>query len=255
MLAGTLLGMLLASVNQTLAATALPAIVGELGGIEHYSWVFSAYVLAATLTIPLYGKLSDLYGRRPLFLAAIFLFSAGSVSPGSRRPSRCSSSGGRSRVSGQAGSSRSGLLSSATSSRRASAGNGRRSTATVFAFSAVGGPMIGGWIADNASWRLAFFVSLPLAALALTVVWFGFGAWGSRQRAADRLRRRCAPHARRRSRAGGRCLRRRRLRVELARDPRAARLHRQLLLAAFLPGNDAPRSRWFRSSSSATCYR
>ena len=70
-LAGTLLGMLLASINQTLAATALPMIVGELGGLAQYSWVFSAYVLGATLTIPLYGKLSDIYGRRALFTAAI----------------------------------------------------------------------------------------------------------------------------------------------------------------------------------------
>ena len=109
-LAGTLLGMLLASVNQTLAATALPSIVGELGGIEHYSWVFSAYVLAATVSIPIYGKLSDLYGRRPLFVAAIFLFSAGSV------------------IAGLApgGSSRSELRSSATSSRRVSAESGRQ---------------------------------------------------------------------------------------------------------------------------------
>ena len=81
-LTGTLLGMLLASINQTLAATAMPKIVGELGGLGHYSWVFSAYTLGATLTIPLYGKLSDLYGRRPLFLTAISLFSVGSVVAG-----------------------------------------------------------------------------------------------------------------------------------------------------------------------------
>ena len=65
--AGLLLGMLLAALNQTIVATALPDIVGDLGGFDHYSWVFSAYMLTSTITVPLYGKLSDVYGRRPFF--------------------------------------------------------------------------------------------------------------------------------------------------------------------------------------------
>lgn len=71
--AGVLLGMLLAALNQTIVATALPQIVEDLGGIAHYSWVFSAYMLASTVTVPIYGRLSDVYGRRPFFAAGIVI--------------------------------------------------------------------------------------------------------------------------------------------------------------------------------------
>ena len=80
--AGLLLGMLLAALNQTIVATALPDIVADLGGFDHYSWVFSAYMLTSTITVPLYGKLSDVYGRRPFFLLAIVLFMIGAVVSG-----------------------------------------------------------------------------------------------------------------------------------------------------------------------------
>ena len=76
---GVLLGMLLAVLNQTIVATALPRIVADLGGLEHYSWVFSAYMLAATVTVPIYGRLSDIHGRRPFFVFGILIFMAGAV--------------------------------------------------------------------------------------------------------------------------------------------------------------------------------
>ena len=78
-MSGVLLGMLLAALNQTIVATALPRIVGELGGVDHYSWVFSAYMLGATVTTPIYGRLSDVHGRRPFFVAGIVIFMAGAV--------------------------------------------------------------------------------------------------------------------------------------------------------------------------------
>ena len=180
-LAGTLLGMLLASVNQTLAATALPTIVDELGGIEHYSWVFSAYVLGATVTIPLYGKLSDLYGRRPLFLGAIALFSAGSIVAGLAPSMDLLVAGRAIQGLGAGGLIPLGVAVIGDIMAPRERGKWQAVNGVVFAASAVGGPMLGGWIADNASWRLAFFVSLPLAALALVVVWFGFGRWGKRE--------------------------------------------------------------------------
>ena len=74
---GVLLGMLLAALNQTIVATALPVIVADLGGVEHYSWVFTAYMLAATVTTPIYGRLSDVHGRRLFFICGIVLFMAG----------------------------------------------------------------------------------------------------------------------------------------------------------------------------------
>src|SRR5436305_10258420 len=77
--AGLMVTLLLAALDQTIVATALPRIVSDLGGITQYSWVFTAYLLATTVTVPIYGKLGDVYGRRPLFLLAICVFLIGSA--------------------------------------------------------------------------------------------------------------------------------------------------------------------------------
>src|SRR5207245_5458280 len=74
---GVLLGMLLASLDQTIVGTALPRIVANLGGLEHYAWVVTAYLLASTVSIPIYGKLSDIYGRRPFFIGGMIILPAG----------------------------------------------------------------------------------------------------------------------------------------------------------------------------------
>src|SRR4051812_41239249 len=79
---GLLLAMLLASLDQTIVATALPTIVGELGGVDQLSWLVTAYLLAATVTMPLWGRMSDLYGRKRLFQTAIAVFLAGSALSG-----------------------------------------------------------------------------------------------------------------------------------------------------------------------------
>jgi MFS family permease len=76
---GLMVTLLLAALDQTIVATALPRIVGDLGGLSSYSWVFTAYMLATTVTVPLYGKLGDVYGRRPLFFVSIGLFLVGSA--------------------------------------------------------------------------------------------------------------------------------------------------------------------------------
>src|SRR5580765_1460168 len=76
---GLMVTLFLAALDQTIVATALPTIVSDLGGITQYAWVFTAYMLASTVTVPLYGKLGDLYGRRPLFLVAISIFLVGSA--------------------------------------------------------------------------------------------------------------------------------------------------------------------------------
>lgn len=79
---GIMLSLFIASMKSTVVATAMPTIVGQLGGLEHFSWVFSAYMLASTTTVPLYGKLSDLYGRRKLYVIAMTLFLIGCVMSG-----------------------------------------------------------------------------------------------------------------------------------------------------------------------------
>ena len=172
--AGLLLGMLLAALNQTIVATALPKIVSDLGGFEHYSWVFSAYMLASTVTVPLYGKLSDIYGRRPFFVLAIVLFMAGSVVSG-LAPSMSVLILGRAIQGLGAG----GLIPLAMAVigdliAPRERGKWQGLTGAVFGVSSVVGPATGGWISDNASWRWAFFVSLPFGLLALAVVWRGF---------------------------------------------------------------------------------
>src|SRR5215213_7154102 len=84
-LAGVILAMLLSSLDQTIVSTAMPTIVQELHGLEHISWVFTAYMLGSTITVPIYGKLSDLFGRRKLYLLGIVIFLVGSVLCGMAR--------------------------------------------------------------------------------------------------------------------------------------------------------------------------
>src|SRR6266702_5921536 len=76
---GLMVALLLAALDQTIVATALPKVVSDLGGLSNYSWVFTAYMLASTVTVPIYGKLGDIHGRRPLFLVAITIFLVGSA--------------------------------------------------------------------------------------------------------------------------------------------------------------------------------
>ena len=171
---GVMLSLFLASMESTVVATAMPTIVGQLGGLEHYSWVFSAFMLASTTTVPLYGKLSDLYGRRNIYVIAMALFLIGSV------------------LCGQAGSLTQLIFA------RALQGIGaggimplafiligemfsleqRTKMQGVFSgvwgVSSVAGPLLGGFIVDQLSWHWIFYINVIPGLLAGALVAF---AW------------------------------------------------------------------------------
>ena len=167
---GVLLGMLLAALSQTIVATALPHIVADLGGMSHYSWVFTAYMLGLTVTVPLYGRLSDLYGRRPFFLFGIALFMAGAIVGGTAQ-SMTQLIVARA-VQGIGGGALIPLAIAVIGDLVPPSDRGRWQglTGATFAVASIAGPVTGGWIADNADWRWVFFVALPVGVVAFVVV-------------------------------------------------------------------------------------
>jgi EmrB/QacA subfamily drug resistance transporter len=168
--AALMLGMFLAALDQTIVSTALPTIVGDLGGLDHLSWVVTAYLLAATISTPLYGKLGDMLGRKPVFLAAILIFLAGSMLAGlsqsmgeliAFRALQGIGAGGL-MVGAQA------IIGDIVPPRER--GRYMGLIGAVFAVASVAGPLLGGFLVDNLSWRWVFYVNLPVGALAVLIV-------------------------------------------------------------------------------------
>ena len=168
--AALMLGMFLAALDQTIVSTALPTIVGDLGGLNHLSWVVTSYLLASTVSTPLYGKLGDMLGRKPVFMAAILIFLAGSMLAG------------LSQTMGQLigfralqGIGAGGLMVGAQAIIADIVPPRERGRYTgliggVFAVASVAGPLLGGFLVDNLSWRWVFYVNLPVGALAILIV-------------------------------------------------------------------------------------
>jgi EmrB/QacA subfamily drug resistance transporter len=166
-LPGLLLAIMLAMLDQLIVGTALPRIVGSLGGVAHLSWVVTAYVLASTITTPLYGKLGDMYGRKKLFMAAIVLFLAGSAAAGLSQ-----TMGELITFRAIQGLGAGGLMVSAiaiigdlVSPRER--GQYMGYIMAVMMIATIGGPLLGGFITDSFSWRWIFYINLPIGGVAL----------------------------------------------------------------------------------------
>jgi EmrB/QacA subfamily drug resistance transporter len=171
--AGLMLALTLASLDQNIVSTALPRIVSDLGGLMHLSWVVTAFMVASTTTTPLYGKLSDIYGRKRLFYVAIGIFLAGSV--------LC----GLSQTMLQLilfrtvqGLGAGGLMTLAQTTigdliPPRERGRYQGIFGAVFAACSVAGPLLGGVITDSLSWRWIFYVNLPVGAAALALIAIG----------------------------------------------------------------------------------
>jgi EmrB/QacA subfamily drug resistance transporter len=165
-----LLGMLLAALDQTIVATALPTIAGDLHGLSHLSWVVTAYLLASTVSTPLWGKLGDLYGRKTFFQAAIVIFLIGSALAGLAHTMlqliafrALQGIGGGGLLTGAQT-----IVADVVPARER--GRYQGLFGSVFGVTSVLGPLIGGFFVDNLSWRWVFYVNIPIRVVALIVV-------------------------------------------------------------------------------------
>ena len=166
---GLALGMLLSSLDQTVVGTSLPKIVAELGGMSLYSWLFTAYMLASTITIPIAGKLSDRYGRKPVFLTGMGLFLAGSFLAGASTSMEmlvvCRF------IQGLGGGAMMPVSMATVADLYAPVERGKIQgiLGSIFALATVIGPLIGGYIVDHLDWRWVFYVNLPVGVVAVLV--------------------------------------------------------------------------------------
>jgi EmrB/QacA subfamily drug resistance transporter len=168
--AGLLLGMSLGALEATVVGTAMPTIVATLGGLAHYSWVFAAYLLTSTASVPIWGRLSDLYGRRRMYLTAVAVFLAGSVLCGASL-----SMGQLVAARALQGLGAGGIIPlSMTIIGELYLLEERARTQALFSgvwgLASIAGPLVGGYITDVLSWQWAFYIMVPFGLLALAVI-------------------------------------------------------------------------------------
>jgi len=161
----------LVSLDASVVSTAMPTVIGQIGGIQLYAWVFSAYLLTSTVTVPIYGKLADLYGRKPVFLASIALFMVGSMLCGQSqsmeqlidfRLLQGLGAGGVLPINQT-------ILGDLYPLEERARITGVFST--IWGVSGLLGPAIGGFLTEHVSWRWVFYVNFPLCVLSMLLIW------------------------------------------------------------------------------------
>ncbi|GAB3174725.1 EmrB/QacA subfamily drug resistance transporter [Micromonospora palomenae] len=176
---GLMIAMMLAMLDNMIVSTALPRIVGEFGGLDHFTWVVTAYVLGTTVSTPIWGKLGDLYGRKAVFLTSVVVFLVGSALCGMAGSDMLGGPGDgmveliafRAVQGLGAGGLMVGVMAiigDLVPPRER--GRYQGMIAGIMAIAMVAGPLVGGFITDNLSWRWAFYVNLPLGGVALLVL-------------------------------------------------------------------------------------
>ena len=171
---GLMLGLLLAALDQTIVGTAMPRIVAELQGFEHYAWVTTAYLLTSTAVVPISGKLSDMYGRKAFLVgsAVMFVLTSGLCGLSQDMTQLIVFRG----LQGLAGGVLTSTVFTVISQIFPPAERGRIQGvfSGIFGFSSIIGPLLGGFLTDNLSWRWVFYVNLPVGLIAVSVLWLSF---------------------------------------------------------------------------------
>lgn len=167
---GVLGGTFLAAIEATIVATAMPTVVSQLGGLAHYSWVFAAYLLTSTVTVPLWGKLSDLYGRRSFYLAAVGLFLLGSALSGAARSMPQLIVFRAVQGLGAGGLLPLGMAILADLYTLQERGKMQGLVSGVWGVASVIGPLVGGYITEHLSWRWVFYLNVPFGVAAAWLV-------------------------------------------------------------------------------------